>query len=186
MVRGLSSAGRAPAWHAGGQRFDPARLHQFFRPTAFAGHGLIHRDAVRAVSGWGLSSAGRAPAWHAGGQRFDPARLHQFFRPTACAGHGLIHRDAVRAVSGWGLSSAGRAPAWHAGGQRFDPARLHHFSSLLEGGKHIPFRPSELRMFPIFRANARICPVRGSCPCKSIGTRGLWRPSTSESISLAL
>ena len=27
---GLSSAGRAPAWHAGGQRFDPARLHQFF------------------------------------------------------------------------------------------------------------------------------------------------------------
>ena len=25
--RGLSSAGRAPALHAGGQRFDPARLH---------------------------------------------------------------------------------------------------------------------------------------------------------------
>ena len=24
---GLSSAGRAPALHAGGQRFDPARLH---------------------------------------------------------------------------------------------------------------------------------------------------------------
>jgi hypothetical protein len=27
---GLSSAGRAPALHAGGQRFDPARLHQDF------------------------------------------------------------------------------------------------------------------------------------------------------------
>lgn len=27
-VRGLSSAGRAPALHAGGQRFDPARLHK--------------------------------------------------------------------------------------------------------------------------------------------------------------
>ena len=26
--RGLSSAGRAPAWHAGGQGFDPPRLHQ--------------------------------------------------------------------------------------------------------------------------------------------------------------
>ncbi len=26
--RGHSSAGRAPAWHAGGQRFDPAWLHQ--------------------------------------------------------------------------------------------------------------------------------------------------------------
>ena len=25
---GYSSAGRAPAWHAGGQRFDPAYLHQ--------------------------------------------------------------------------------------------------------------------------------------------------------------
>ena len=24
---GLSSAGRAPEWHSGGQRFDPARLH---------------------------------------------------------------------------------------------------------------------------------------------------------------
>ncbi|VXB90336.1 hypothetical protein BACI71_140002 [Bacillus mycoides] len=28
LVWGLSSAGRAPALHAGGQRFDPARLHQ--------------------------------------------------------------------------------------------------------------------------------------------------------------
>ena len=26
---GLSSAGRAPDLHSGGQRFDPARLHQF-------------------------------------------------------------------------------------------------------------------------------------------------------------
>ena len=27
---GLSSAGRAPALHAGGQRFDPASLHHFY------------------------------------------------------------------------------------------------------------------------------------------------------------
>ncbi len=27
---GLSSAGRAPALHAGGQRFDPASLHHYF------------------------------------------------------------------------------------------------------------------------------------------------------------
>src|SRR5580692_8294561 len=27
MLRGHSSAGRAPAWHAGGRRFDPAWLH---------------------------------------------------------------------------------------------------------------------------------------------------------------
>ena len=25
---GISSVGRAPAWHAGGQRFEPAMLHQ--------------------------------------------------------------------------------------------------------------------------------------------------------------
>src|SRR6202042_3135566 len=31
---GHSSAGRAPAWHAGGQRFDPAWLHHFRPPTA--------------------------------------------------------------------------------------------------------------------------------------------------------
>ncbi len=30
IFRGLSSAGRAPALHAGGQRFDPARLHFYF------------------------------------------------------------------------------------------------------------------------------------------------------------
>ena len=28
LERGLSSAGRAPALHAGGHRFDPDRLHQ--------------------------------------------------------------------------------------------------------------------------------------------------------------
>ena len=27
LILGLSSAGRAPALHAGGQRFDPASLH---------------------------------------------------------------------------------------------------------------------------------------------------------------
>ncbi|EDY81655.1 hypothetical protein VDG1235_1273 [Verrucomicrobiia bacterium DG1235] len=26
---GRSSVGRAPAWHAGGRRFDPGRLHHF-------------------------------------------------------------------------------------------------------------------------------------------------------------
>ena len=30
-TRGYSSAGRAPALHAGGQRFDPAYLHQVGR-----------------------------------------------------------------------------------------------------------------------------------------------------------
>ena len=30
-IWGLSSVGRAPALHAGGQRFDPARLHHFIK-----------------------------------------------------------------------------------------------------------------------------------------------------------
>ena len=31
VARGCSSAGRAPALQAGGHRFDPGQLHQFFR-----------------------------------------------------------------------------------------------------------------------------------------------------------
>ena len=30
-MRGISSAGRAPALHAGGQRFDPVILHQLVK-----------------------------------------------------------------------------------------------------------------------------------------------------------
>ena len=36
---GHSSAGRAPAWHAGGRRFDPAWLHQVFRCTGRTENG---------------------------------------------------------------------------------------------------------------------------------------------------
>ena len=39
LLRGISSAGRARAWHARGHRFDPVILHQFgsFRATTFNG-----------------------------------------------------------------------------------------------------------------------------------------------------
>ena len=50
---GLSSAGRAPAWHAGGQRFDPARLH----------HSLpIERQLKKSVRGTDLRLANAAAA----------------------------------------------------------------------------------------------------------------------------
>ena len=41
--RGLSSAGRAPDLHSGGQRFDPVRLHQDIHTIikAIRGMGLI-------------------------------------------------------------------------------------------------------------------------------------------------
>src|SRR5580698_9639495 len=43
---GHSSAGRAPAWHAGGQRFDPAWLHHF-RPH----HPRLFSAAVNGENG---------------------------------------------------------------------------------------------------------------------------------------
>ena len=45
-IRGYSSAGRAPALQAGGQRFDPAYLHHRFEKTEHK-HGLV-AQVVRA------------------------------------------------------------------------------------------------------------------------------------------
>ena len=50
LLWGLSSAGRAPALHAGGQRFDPARLHHYIYkteayPSLAEGIGLENRQA---------------------------------------------------------------------------------------------------------------------------------------------
>jgi hypothetical protein len=44
MVRGFSSAGRAPALQAGGQRFEPAKLHHIFRLVRKVGNSRISRD----------------------------------------------------------------------------------------------------------------------------------------------
>ncbi len=45
LIRGYSSAGRALAWHARGQRFDPAYLHQliFDNNEAIATYICPHR-----------------------------------------------------------------------------------------------------------------------------------------------
>ncbi len=40
IFRGHSSAGRAPAWHAGGQRFESAWLHYIFKGFK----GLFRKD----------------------------------------------------------------------------------------------------------------------------------------------
>ena len=40
---GYSSAGRAPALQAGGQRFDPAYLHQRFEKTEYRFAKMIRR-----------------------------------------------------------------------------------------------------------------------------------------------
>ena len=47
LLRGLSSAGRAPALHAGGQRFDPARLHQkFFKKVVDFKEAALYTNKV--------------------------------------------------------------------------------------------------------------------------------------------
>ena len=57
-IWGLSSAGRAPALHAGGQRFDPARLHQFYifmlevYPSLAEGIGLENQQAGQTARGF--------------------------------------------------------------------------------------------------------------------------------------
>jgi hypothetical protein len=53
-IWGLSSAGRAPALHAGGQRFDPARLHLYSEeyPSLAEGIGLENRQAGQTARGF--------------------------------------------------------------------------------------------------------------------------------------
>jgi hypothetical protein len=78
MIRGISSAGRAPALQAGGRRFDPVILHQYFdfghasnrlivgvsdlaSPVVVNSIGCrsltIHRVEISVVSGNALQSA---------------------------------------------------------------------------------------------------------------------------------
>ena len=78
---GFSSAGRAPALQAGGQRFDPANLHHILKRLT----EVPLKEETR-----GVSSAGRAPALQAGGHRFDPGTLHQKRLTEASGNRGFI------------------------------------------------------------------------------------------------
>ena len=54
-IRGYSSAGRAPALQAGGQRFDPAYLHHRFGKTEYR-FALVIRESESKT--WACSSGG--------------------------------------------------------------------------------------------------------------------------------
>ena len=56
FIWGLSSAGRAPALHAGGQRFDPARLHQIFKYKDLGGVAQLARAFGSYPKGRGFDS----------------------------------------------------------------------------------------------------------------------------------
>ena len=49
---GLSSAGRAPDLHSGGQRFDPARLHQSSCSARSVDQTAISRSETRVGQNW--------------------------------------------------------------------------------------------------------------------------------------
>ena len=74
---GFSSAGRAPALQAGGQRFDPANLHQIHvvkseyreaRAKEILSNGIERR--LLATCRWHVATAVAFP------QKSDPANLH--------------------------------------------------------------------------------------------------------------
>ena len=83
---GCSSAGRAPALQAGGQRFDPAQLHHWFGLTAYSSGGECLRQFV--PNGPRIGSDGRSAS--AGVMRRDrgeasqarPARRQSFAAPA--------------------------------------------------------------------------------------------------------
>ena len=58
LARGLSSVGRAPALQAGGQRFEPVRLHH--SPTLVVEDGVITPEMKIRVSRFGVNIEGFA------------------------------------------------------------------------------------------------------------------------------
>ena len=86
---GLSSAGRAPAWHAGGQRFDPARLHHFHaKPIEIGGY---------------LGQLIAAPS-------FLPTFNSRLGRAFACAFALVVCSGACGPPSNWDQRSKNRLP----------------------------------------------------------------------------
>ena len=105
IKRGYSSAGRASALQAEGQRFDPVYLHHLDENPcggiAQLGEHLLCKQRVNGSipftstilkdvkqTLWGYSSAGRASALQAEGQRFDPVYLHHLndVKLSSCGG----------------------------------------------------------------------------------------------------
>ena len=112
-MRGLSSAGRAPALHAGGQGFDPPRLHHIPEavPTTASFHFWAHpmgigagaclRQPVRGKRASGAFSPepeGRGLA-DSRSEYADPPRLHHIYEavPTTASFHFLAHSMGIGA-----------------------------------------------------------------------------------------
>ena len=88
LLRGISSAGRARAWHARGHRFDPVILHQFgsFTATTFNGGCFFFNLSSRRPVLFQIANHGGR---HRHG-RWRPAV------PAGCVRHSIVPADALR------------------------------------------------------------------------------------------
>ena len=120
---GYSSAGRASALQAEGQRFDPVSLHHLRFPNIIFQIIIIFFKKIVDVI-----------------IIFDII-IHAFWRGVIAQLGERLHgmQEVIGSIPFsstnvnkssllWGYSSAGRASALQAEGQRFDPVYLHHLS----------------------------------------------------------
>jgi hypothetical protein len=117
FVWGHSSAGRAPALQAGGQRFDPAWLHHYSLIAQLVEHSTVNRVVTGSSPVRGAIFQGPLVKW----------LRHLPFTEVTGVRVPYGSPSILTKIYPWRLSSAGRASALQAEGRRFDPVSLHHF-----------------------------------------------------------
>jgi hypothetical protein len=103
FVWGHSSAGRAPALQAGGQRFDPAWLHHYSLIAQLVEHSTVNRvvtgsSPVRgAISSRPVGQVVKTPPFHGGNRGSSPLRvtIFTFHGGLAQLGEHLPYKQRV-------------------------------------------------------------------------------------------
>ena len=89
---GFSSAGRAPALQAGGQRFDPANLHQDYLSQEEVAmtekpKGSVQRDRKAALGNMPVAYCNRRGFSAEKRSRSSPPNYNEYEAGTACLAH---------------------------------------------------------------------------------------------------